>query len=89
MSGIRELYGMLKEMVESLERKDFERIMELNKEYEPLYQKLFPPPKKEELPLEYDNTRQSCLVAATMPELYDIAFADARGRFSRIPEPSD
>jgi len=89
MSGIRELYGMLKEMVGSLERKDFERILELNEDYEPLYQKLFPTPKREERTLEYENTRQSCLIAATMPELYYIALADARGRFSRIPEPSD
>jgi|GEM_PF-2437506 len=85
----KELYGMLKEMVGLLEKKDFKGISKLNKSFELVYKKVFPPPNKEELPLEYDNCRQSCIAPISLSEVYEIALADAKERLSRIPEPED
>jgi len=81
------MHGLLWEMIESAERNDRERMLQLNGMYEILALKAFSEPRTK-LDYEYDNCRQSCVLSVTMlKKQHDESVSDAKSRFSRIPKP--
>ncbi|MBU4283856.1 MAG: hypothetical protein KJ968_02005 [Nanoarchaeota archaeon] len=86
MKEIGHLYQLLEKMVESAEIGDFSEVKKLNESYEKLVHKVFHDPCTQ-LGLEYDNCRQSCVMANEMPKMRDQFLLDAKKRFSKIPKP--
>ncbi|NIO22139.1 MAG: hypothetical protein GTN76_15780 [Candidatus Aenigmarchaeota archaeon] len=89
MSEMKEMYGILKEMLRYLEEKKLNEISDLNKSFETAYRKVFQITDKGELALKYDNCRQSCMTPINFPDMYEEALTDAKEWFSKIPEPEE
>ena len=86
MSEIKQMYGILEQMIEGAESKDLKKVMELNKSYETLVPRVYHKPPTT-LDLEYENCRQSCVMAIQMPNMYEKFILDAKERLPRIPKP--
>lgn len=82
------MYTLLGEMIESAEKGERERVLQLNKVYDILSRRAYSWPPTG-LDLAYENCRQSGLFSVTMPELRDEFLEDARERYARIPKPSE
>ncbi len=88
MTDVNDLYHLLKNMLTSASEGDRTKVVELNQSYEQLVPELYPR-LSETLRLDYDNCRQSCVLAVDMlKDRYAALIADARQRFDRIPPPS-
>ncbi len=87
----RELYRVLTEMVGKLEEGDGAAVQDLDGPFEELYHKVFPDVLDNveigALHFDYDNCRQSCVLAFQMPGMYDKCLKDAKRTLSRIPAP--
>jgi hypothetical protein len=65
-------------LIVATEDKNKKRVLELNKEFDSLVTEEHPKYR------EYDNLRQSCIMAFTFPTHYEICLEDAKKRFKRI-----
>lgn len=72
------LKNLLKGLIEAAESKNESRVRQLNQSFDRLVS-----PNSSGYN-EYDNLRQSCVMALTMPVLYNSFIRDARERFSRV-----
>lgn len=78
------MYEILEQMVGAAERRDKDRVFELNEEFS----KLLPPVSHCSPELcNYDNCRQSSMSAFTMPHMYDRFVEDARQRLQSLSKP--
>ncbi len=89
MKRITRMRTLLGEMIESAEKGERERVLQLNRVYDILSQRVYLWPNPAELDLAYENCRQSSLFSVTMPELRGEFLKDARERYARIPKPSE
>ena len=87
MTRIKEMYGILEQMIESAANGQAEKVFTLHESYKVLSAEVYPT-LQEPLRLEYDNCRNSCVVSVGMlKHLHDQLVLDARERFSKIPKP--
>jgi len=87
MSELKQMYQLLKQMVQSAEVGDKTKITQLNEAYEKLVSKVYHNPLT---PLEsrYDNCRHSCVMSVTMlNHMHKKLVANAKQRFARLPQP--
>lgn len=86
MAATREMYKILEEMLRNMECNKKIRVLELNKLFRKSIPEDYPYPSSK-LDFLYENCRQSCVMAETMPAARKYFLKDAIKRFSKIPEP--
>lgn len=86
MTALKDMYAILEDMVECAEHDQSGRVLELNGLFEKLVPQVYHDPITE-LDLNYDNCRQSCVMASKMPDMREQFLKDAKERFSTIPKP--
>lgn len=80
------MYEILEQMLDATEKKEIEKLKELDKSFESL---LSPLERRTELDYEYDNCRQSCIMTvqalcSKKEKMYNMFIKDARERFDKI-----
>ncbi len=88
MAALRDMYGILEEMLDCAKRDKLERVLELNRSFQELVPCVYQDPITE-LNLMYDNCRQSCVMAEKMRGMRQKFLEDATERFSKIPKPEE
>ncbi len=80
-SEIVQLKNLLEQLVAAAEQKDKAAVRRLNSEFE----RTIPPlSNRSQQIIDYDNCRQSCVMAFTIPQMYGAYVQDARERFLKI-----
>ena len=82
----KKMYNILDNMMESSKYDDPEKVSELNNSFRKLIPKDYSYPDTK-LDFLYENCRQSCVMAKTMPSVCKEFLKDAGERFSKIPKP--
>lgn len=80
----KELYTILKEMVYFAQLDDKYKVIELNRDFDIICEKLCNA-SPSEVELEFDNCRQACMFSVFMPENKQRFLDDAQSRFAQIP----
>lgn len=92
------MYALLGEMIESAEKGDKERAIQLSRVYDILNRKgLFSQPPgdyspswtPDEVDSLYDQCRQAAVMSVKSLEFCNALVADARERYARIPKPTE
>ena len=83
MNILKKLYGLLGKMISAAEEGDSKAVAKLNAEFNVL----IPDVQSSEEMLEYDNCRQSCMMAVQDIGVRDAFLKDAAKRFSKIKKP--
>ena len=78
---IAQLQELLEKMVKAAEQKRKGEVARLNAAFE---QTMPPLSNRSQQILDYDNCRQSCVMAFTFPRMYGAYVKDARQRFQQI-----
>jgi hypothetical protein len=81
VAQIGHLKDLLEQMVEAAEQKDKAAVRRLNSEFE---RGMPPLSDRSQKIIDYDNCRQSCMMAFTFPQMYKNYVKDARQRFKQI-----
>lgn len=87
-AGEGEMRKLLKSMIESAEKGERGKVLELNRSYENLISKVYYE-RFTEPGLDFDNCRQSAVMAVTMPGMHKKFISDAKKRFSKLPKNDD
>lgn len=86
MTALLEMYNLLEEMLDYARQDNSAKVSKLNTSFEKLFHNISPDYMRT-IGSSYDNCRQSCLMAETMPSMRQEFLEDARERFSQLAKP--